>query len=106
MIKNKLILAVVPARGGSKGIKYKNLRKIKGKSLIEITGNFIRNLKFVDKAVVSTDHKLIAKKAKTLPVEIIIRQYITGSLWREYSSGINGQYGFMLDEGFQENQKL
>ena len=49
---------------------------------------------------------LIAKKAKTLPVEIIIRQYITGSLWREYSSGINGQYGFMLDEGFQENQKF
>ena len=49
---------------------------------------------------------LIAKNAKTLPVEIIIRQYITGSLWREYSSGINGQYGFTLDDGFKENQKF
>ena len=49
---------------------------------------------------------LIAKKAKTLPVEIIIRQYITGSLWREYSSGINGQYGFDLEDGFKENQKF
>ena len=39
---------------------------------------------------------LISKKAQTLPVEIIIRKYITGSLWREYSSGINGQYGFCL----------
>ena len=49
---------------------------------------------------------LIAKKAKTLPVEIIIRQYITGSLWREYSSGINGQYGFMLPENLIKNQKF
>ena len=49
---------------------------------------------------------LLAKKAKTLPVEVIVRQYITGSLWREYSSGINGQYGFYLDEGLKENQKF
>ena len=49
---------------------------------------------------------LLAKKAKTLPVEVIVRQYITGSLWREYSSGINGQYGFMLPNDLVENQKF
>ena len=49
---------------------------------------------------------LVAKKADTLPVEVIVRQYITGSLWREYSSGINGQYGFMLDDGLKKDQKL
>ena len=49
---------------------------------------------------------LLAKKAKTLPVEVIVRQYITGSLWREYSSGINGQYGFMLPENLIKNQKF
>ncbi|MAR30072.1 MAG: phosphoribosylaminoimidazolesuccinocarboxamide synthase, partial [Candidatus Marinimicrobia bacterium] len=49
---------------------------------------------------------LIAKKAKTLPVEVIVRNYITGSLWREYSSGINGQYGFMLPEGLKKDQKF
>ncbi|MBC8311752.1 MAG: phosphoribosylaminoimidazolesuccinocarboxamide synthase [Candidatus Marinimicrobia bacterium] len=49
---------------------------------------------------------LVAKKAKTLPVEVIVRQYITGSLWREYSSGINGQYGFMLPEGLKKDQKF
>jgi phosphoribosylaminoimidazole-succinocarboxamide synthase len=49
---------------------------------------------------------LITKKAKTLPVEVIVRQYITGSLWREYSSGINGQYGFMLPDNLIENQKF
>ena len=49
---------------------------------------------------------LLAKKAKTLPVEVIVRQYITGSLWREYSNGINGQYGFMLPDNLVENQKF
>ena len=49
---------------------------------------------------------LMAKKAKTLPVEVIVRGYITGSLWREYSSGINGQYGFMLDDGLKKDQKF
>ena len=49
---------------------------------------------------------LIAQKAETLPVEVIIRGYITGSLWREYSQGINGQYGFMLPEGLKMNQKF
>ena len=49
---------------------------------------------------------LLVKKAKTLPVEVIVRGYIIGSLWREYSSGINGQYGFLLPENLKENQKF
>ncbi len=49
---------------------------------------------------------LVTKKAKTLPVEVIVRQYITGSLWREYKEGINGQYGFMLPDNLVENQKF
>ena len=47
---------------------------------------------------------LIAKKANTLPVEVIVRGYITGSLWREYEQGINGQYGFMLPKGLKKDQ--
>ena len=49
---------------------------------------------------------LVAKRAQTLPVEVIVRQYITGSLWREYSNGINGQYGFKLPEGLKKDQKF
>ncbi|MBC8213485.1 MAG: phosphoribosylaminoimidazolesuccinocarboxamide synthase [Candidatus Marinimicrobia bacterium] len=49
---------------------------------------------------------LVAHKAKPLPVEVIVRGYITGSLWREYSSGINGQYGFMIPSGMKKNQKF
>ena len=49
---------------------------------------------------------LVAKKAETLPVEVIVRGYITGSLWREYEQGINGQYGFMLPGGLKKDQKF
>ena len=63
MIKKKKILAIIPARGGSKGIKLKNLRKINGKSLIKITAEIISKIKFIDRAVISTDNKKIALEA-------------------------------------------
>ena len=65
MFKGHRVLAIVPARSGSKGIVNKNIKKIKGKHLIGYTGDFLNNLKFVDKAIVSTDsiqYQLIAKK--------------------------------------------
>ena len=49
---------------------------------------------------------LVARRAETLPVEVIVRGYITGSLWREYEQGINGQYGFLLPEGLKKDQKF
>ena len=81
----------------------------KGQILNEIANFWFNKTKeIVPNHVISSPDPqvMITKRAKTLPVEVIVRQYITGSLWREYSSGINGQYGFYLDEGLQENQKF
>jgi len=81
----------------------------KGQILTEIANFWFEKTKdIVPNHIVSypDPQVLVAKKAKTLPVEVIVRQYITGSLWREYSSGVNGQYGFMLDENLKENQKF
>ena len=64
MIDGRTILAVVPARGGSKGIPLKNLRKLAGRSLIEHVGSIIRALPEIDRAVVSTDHPIIASEAE------------------------------------------
>lgn len=64
MISNKQVLAVVPARGGSKGIIKKNLRAINGKPLVALVGDVIRKVPFIDKAVVSTDTEEIAHIAE------------------------------------------
>jgi|TARA_B110001450_G_scaffold239118_1_gene246687 CMP-N,N'-diacetyllegionaminic acid synthase len=73
MINKKKILAIVPARGGSKGIKLKNLKKIKGKSLIEITAKFISKCKFIDCMAISTDHPKIAFEGKRFGLDIVDR---------------------------------
>ena len=81
----------------------------KGQILSEIANFWFEKTKdLVPNHIIDTPDPqvLVAKKAKTLPVEVIVRQYITGSLWREYSSGINGQYGFMLPEGLKKDQKF
>lgn len=64
MYKDKSILVVVPARGGSKGIKLKNIRPLAGKPLIAYTAEIVSLLKFVDRAVVSTDNEKIADIAR------------------------------------------
>ena len=68
MFLNKKILCLIPARGGSKGIKLKNLKKILKKSLLEITIDFAKSLKFLDKIIVSSENIQILKIAKKLHV--------------------------------------
>ncbi len=58
-IKNKKVLAITLARGGSKGIKKKNLRKIAGQPLINYTINEAFKSIFIDRYIVSTDDKEI-----------------------------------------------
>lgn len=60
----RTILVVVPARGGSKGVPLKNLRKVGGLSLVEHVGGVVQQLEYVDRAVVSTDHEEIAEAAE------------------------------------------
>jgi len=60
MISNKRILIVVPARGGSKGIPLKNLRKVNGVPLVAAVGKIIKSLSEIDQSVVSTDYEEIA----------------------------------------------
>jgi len=63
MFKKKTVLEIVIARGGSKGIKLKNLRKINNKTLIWHVGKIIKKIKYFDNAVISTDHYKIDKEA-------------------------------------------
>jgi CMP-N-acetylneuraminic acid synthetase len=64
VIADRRVLAVVPARGGSKGIPLKNLRTVGGRSLVALAGDVVRQVPEIDRAVVSTDHAEIARVAK------------------------------------------
>ena len=64
MFEGRRVLVVVPARGGSKGVKLKNLREVGGVPLVALAGHVARALPWVDRAVVSTDHEGIARVAE------------------------------------------
>jgi phosphoribosylaminoimidazole-succinocarboxamide synthase len=49
---------------------------------------------------------MVVKRAKALPVEIVIRGYITGSLWRDYLAGTAGAYGIAWPKGLKKDQKF
>lgn len=59
-----MILAVIPARGGSRGIPRKNLRRIAGKPMIAYTIQAALASRRVDAVVVSTDDPEIAQVAR------------------------------------------
>jgi len=63
MIDGLNILAVIPARGGSKGVPLKNLRKIGGVPIVELTARVASSVACIDRTVVSTDHEGIAESA-------------------------------------------
>lgn len=73
MFKNHRILAVVPARGGSKGVKLKNLYPLGGKPLLEYAADVIHASEYFDCAVVSTDHEQIAQVARENNLSVIHR---------------------------------
>ena len=65
LIAKEKILVVIPARGGSKSIKEKNIKRLNRKPLITYTINAALKLKkFFYKIIVSTDNKKIAKISK------------------------------------------
>ncbi len=66
----KNILGVTLARGGSKGIKNKNLKKINGKPLIYFTIKEAKKCRKITNYIVSTDSKIIKKAAIRYKVEV------------------------------------
>jgi len=69
-MKKKKILAIIPARGGSKGIPKKNIKLLAGKPLIAYTCQAAKKSNLIDRVIVSTDDPKIAKVAKRYKVEI------------------------------------
>jgi len=66
----KKVICIIPARGGSKGLKLKNLQKINRKPLIYYTIKAAIKSGVCDKICVSTDSLEIAKVAKKYGAEV------------------------------------
>ena len=62
-----MILAVIPARGGSKGIPGKNIKDLYGQPLISYTIQAALDCKKIDRVVVSTDSEKIAGVGADVP---------------------------------------
>ena len=70
MINNKRILAIIPARGGSKGLPNKNIKLLLDKPLIAWTIEQAKNSKFIDEIHVSTDSPNIAKISEEYGIKV------------------------------------
>lgn len=70
MIEGKKIIAVVPARAGSKGIRNKNLLKISGKPLVCYPIKAALQTKYIDFVFCSTDSPMISKIARSMGADV------------------------------------
>jgi len=70
MYKDKKVLALIPARGGSKSVPQKNIRQLAGRPLIFYAIDAAKKAKLVDRLIVSTDDKDIARIAEELGAEV------------------------------------
>jgi CMP-N,N'-diacetyllegionaminic acid synthase len=85
MGRDKLIVGIIPARGGSKSIPRKNIKLLAGKPLFFYTVDEARKSRYIDRLIVSTDDDEIAEIARSYDVEVIMRppEYATDTACTE-----------------------
>ena len=70
MYQGLRIVAIVTARGGSKGLPGKNIKNLNGKPLLAWTLDQIKESKYIDEVFVSTDSEEIADVCKQYGVSV------------------------------------
>ena len=66
-------VAIIPARGGSKGVPHKNIKSVGGLPLIANSIFFAKKSKNIERVIVSTDNEKISEVAKAYGAEVIVR---------------------------------
>jgi len=67
------IVIIIPARGGSKGLKNKNIKPLLGKPLLYYTIDAARESKLADRIIISTEDKNISKVSREYGIEVVNR---------------------------------
>ena len=70
MFNDKKILAIIPARGGSKRLPRKNIRPLAGKPLLAYSIEAARSSQYIDRIIVSTEDMEIANIAKKFGADV------------------------------------
>lgn len=70
MINEKSVLAIIPARGRSKGLPGKNIKELCGKPLIAWTIEEAKKSKYIDRLILSSEDQQIIKIAKEWSCEV------------------------------------
>ena len=80
------VLALIPARGGSKGIKMKNIKEFKGNPLIYWSIKLALDCKVVNRVIVSTDNENIKRVAEECGADVpfLRPKEISGDLSTDY----------------------
>ena len=108
-IANKYLVMVATDRISAfdvvlpKGIPYKGqvLNQIASKFL-DSTSDIVKNWKIASPDPMVT----VGYKCDSLPVEMIVRGYLTGSSWRAYKAGAREICGVKIPDGMREHQKF
>lgn len=74
MIHGLRVLALVPARGGSKGIPGKNLAEVGGSPMLDLAVGCAQQSRYVDEVAVTSDDDAILARARTLPGVTVVRR--------------------------------
>jgi CMP-N-acetylneuraminic acid synthetase len=65
-----LILGIIPARGGSKGVPGKNIKLLNGKPLLQYTAEIALESKYLTEVILSSDDTQIVTVAKSLGIQV------------------------------------
>ncbi|MCC7546823.1 MAG: acylneuraminate cytidylyltransferase family protein [Burkholderiales bacterium] len=99
------VLAVIPARGGSKSIPRKNLARIEGVSLVGWASRVARAASWIDHVVLSTDDEEIASEGRACgidvpfmrPVDLAGDRSSSADMWRHAWTQSERHYGVRFD---------
>ena len=104
MYKNKKIIAIIPARSGSKGLKDKNIKILNGKPLIAYTIDAAIESAVFDRIIVSTDSEVYAEISREYGAEVPFLRSVENSddkadSWvvvREVLSNLNEKFDIVV----------
>ena len=104
MIGSRSILALIPARGGSKGVKRKNVREVGGRPLIAWTIEAAKASRYIDRLILSSEDRDIIDVATALgceapfvrPAELATDEADAMSVVRHALSALPERYDYLL----------